>query len=130
MVVVSIVLVAATGYGGAWVDALIGVPASVQGTSRDIGPARLVGYWWIVVGAALAVWFTVRGRLGLASIAASPYWLPQYLLMLLLERHDVRATAIGRSTRPTGGFVRRRAEETPATLHDGAPAGGGDPRPS
>ena len=39
----------------------------------------------MVIGLPLAAWLTWKGRLGLASLAASPYWLPYYLLMLLLE---------------------------------------------
>ena len=38
-----------------------------------------------IAGLALAVWLTWQGRLGFASLAASPYWLPHYLLMGLLE---------------------------------------------
>lgn len=85
LVLVNALLVLATGYGPAWLDALIRVPDAVAGTSRDIGPAVLLGPWWLVVGAILAVALTLRGKLGWASIAASPYWLPQYFLMLLLE---------------------------------------------
>lgn len=40
---------------------------------------------WVPIGLALAAWLTWKGRLGYASLAASPYWLPYYLLFALLE---------------------------------------------
>ena len=51
----------------------------------DLGPARFLGLWWWPVGLAIAAWLTLRGRLGWASVFASPYWLLHYGLMLLLE---------------------------------------------
>ena len=51
----------------------------------DFGPARVIGVVWVPIGLALAGWLTWKGRLGYASLAASPYWLPYYPLMLLLE---------------------------------------------
>lgn len=45
----------------------------------------------------LAIALTWRGRLGLASMAASPYWLPYYFLMLLLE---LVTTATAARSRP------------------------------
>lgn len=83
-------LVLFTGLGPAWIEVLIGLPAAVAASSRDVGPGLLIGGWWLVVGGLLAVLLTIRGRLGLASIAASPYWLPQYLLMILLEADSGR----------------------------------------
>ena len=85
MAVAHAALVLFTGLGPAWIDVLVGLPEAVAASSRDLGPGNLIGGWWLVVGGLLAVLLTVRGRLGLASIAASPYWLPQYLLMVLLE---------------------------------------------
>lgn len=91
LVGLSAVLVALSGYGPAWFETLLGVPDAVALSSRDVGPGNLLGGWWMLLGAALAVWLTARGRLGWACLAASPYWLPQYLLMLLLElRRDRR----------------------------------------
>lgn len=85
MVVVNIVLVFLTGSAGAWVETLLGVTTVVTASARDIGPAAVVGSWWLYIGLLGALILTLRGRVGLASLAASPYWLPQYLLMLLLE---------------------------------------------
>ena len=46
---------------------------------------------------ALAAWLTWKGRLGLASLAASPYLIVNYLLMLVLEV----STRPARSSAPT-----------------------------
>jgi hypothetical protein len=93
MIVVYGLLVLATGQAGAWIGALTNVGGAVAVSSRDVGPELLLGGWWLWLGAVLAIALTLRGRIGLASLAASPYWLPQYLLMALLEvalpRRDV-----------------------------------------
>ena len=57
----------------------------------DFGPARVIGVAWVPIGLVLATWLTLKGRLGYASLAASPYWLPYYPLMLLLELAPKRA---------------------------------------
>ena len=88
MVAVFAVLVLVTGQGHAWFDTLTAVGDAVAVSSRDIGPSAVIGIWWIPIGAVLAVVLTYLGRVGLASMAASPYWLPQYLLMTLLELVD------------------------------------------
>jgi hypothetical protein len=102
------ILVLATGQAAAWLDALLRVPTAVAESSRDIGPARLIGIWWFPLGALLAAALTLRGRIGWASVAASPYLLPQYLLMLLLELIPYRSSpastpANGSDPSPTGG---------------------------
>lgn len=85
MVLLNAGAVLATGYGLAWAEALLSVPGAVSESSRDLGPARFIGFWWLPLSAMLAVVLLKRGRVGLASVAASPYWLPQYFIMLLLE---------------------------------------------
>ena len=79
-------LVLWTGYGDEWIGSLLSRGADDLGARVDFGPGQLIGAWWVPIGLALAGWFTWRGRLGLASIFASPYWLPPYLLMGLLGR--------------------------------------------
>jgi len=79
------IAVLATGWGDGWVAAMLAAADDVSNPS-NIGPSRLVGTApWLLVGLPLAAWLTWKGRLGLASLAASPYWLPYYLLVLLLE---------------------------------------------
>jgi hypothetical protein len=83
--VIHLVAVLATGWGDDWLHALIAAGGDVTIPS-NIGPSRFVGTLpWLVIGLPLAAWLTWKGRLGLAGLAASPYWLPYYLLMLLLE---------------------------------------------
>jgi hypothetical protein len=107
MVVVTAGLVLASGYGGAWLGTLTDVSDAVAASSRDIGPSFILGSWWLPLGAVLAIVLTLYGRVGLASMAASPYWLPQYLLMTLLEvvsrkqrRAAPNASAIATGTNP------------------------------
>lgn len=73
-----------TGLSSGWIFALVGASSEMQGP-LNLAPSGVIGAWWVPIGLVLAAWFTIRGRLGLASVAASPYWLPYYLLMLILE---------------------------------------------
>ena len=77
-------LVAATGLGGAWLSVLLSAASEIGG-NLNLGPSAVIGTAWIPIGLVLAAFLTWRGRIGLASVAASPYWLPYYFLMLLLE---------------------------------------------
>ena len=52
------------------------------------GASRFIGLWWMLIGIPLGVWLTIKGRVGLAGLAVSPYLIPYYLLVLLWElRH-------------------------------------------
>jgi hypothetical protein len=89
MFVVQAVLVVVLGFGPSWLNALLHATEGVA--VADFGPAAFIGSWWLPIGLLLAALLTFSGRLGVASLAASPYWLPQYLLMLLLDlvpKHD------------------------------------------
>jgi len=68
-----------------WFEALQGATGHELGNLYNLGPSRVIGIWWIPIGILLAIGFTWRGHLGLASLAASPYLLPYYFLMGLLE---------------------------------------------
>lgn len=56
----------------------------------NLSPSAWIGWWWIPIGLALSVWFTVKGRFGLASLAISPYIGMYYLMMGLLELRQVK----------------------------------------
>ena len=115
MIAVYGLLLLLTGQGFTWLNTLVNVSGAAAASSRDLGPGVLIGGWWTVLGAALAIVFTVRGRLGWASLAASPYWLEQYLLMLLLELAPVRPSQAS-ETRTYAGGIRGlidRYRETP-----------------
>jgi hypothetical protein len=77
-------LAVASGYAAEWLDALFRVGPELT-SDFNYGPSRFIGLWWVPVGLAFALWLTWRGRLGLASLAISPYWLPYYFLMVLLD---------------------------------------------
>lgn len=90
--VVHGVLVALSGWGPVWVGALVGSSTEIE-SLLNFGPSRLIGLAWVPIGLAIAAYFIRHGRLGMASLAASPYWLPYYFLVLVLEVPWIR-TAI------------------------------------
>ncbi len=104
-------ILAAMGELGPWVRVLVG-SSSEMTSGANMGPSALIGDWWIVLGLPLAVWLTLRGRLGLASLAASPYWLLYYLLFALLEfvRPVVPNDAPGSAASAAAGRVAPNAE--------------------
>lgn len=77
-------LVLASGLALHWGARLLATGAELNHIN-NIAPSHWIGWAWVPIGLGLAVWLTWRGRLGLASIAASPYVFPYYLLMLVLE---------------------------------------------
>ena len=91
----------------AWIgllDEWVAIVTSAGGTERlvewNVGPSKSIGYpLWAAIFLPLAAWLTYRGRLGLASIAASPYLFPFYLLMLFLELRTRDAQERGRMHR-------------------------------
>lgn len=86
---------------GPWLQRLmeIGTPPTF-----NLAPSAWIGGWWPVLGLPLAAWLTVRGRFGLASLAASPYLHLYYLLFGLLElRTDGHRSLLPRSM----GILRR-----------------------
>lgn len=77
--------VVASGWGEDWIAAMLAASGDVAIPS-NVGPSRFIGTLpWLLVGLPLAAWLTRRGRVGLAGLAVSPYWLPYYLLALVLE---------------------------------------------
>lgn len=108
-------VVSLSGYGAEWLSALPTVAPEFT-SEFNFGPSALIGLVWVPLGAALAVWLTARGRLGLASLAASPYWLPYYFLMLLLEfvaMPEPSTTGVATSSRPAIATGSRTALRPP-----------------
>lgn len=83
--VVHGVAVLATGWGDEWIAELLVTADVISTSSTNVGPSRFIGLAWMVIGVPLAAFLTWRGRVGWASLAISPYLLPYYLLMGLLE---------------------------------------------
>jgi hypothetical protein len=77
-------VVAGLGYLDDWVIAAT-QPGADFASPWDYGPGGIIGPLWVGVGLIAAAVLLSNRRVGLASLAASPYWLGYYLLMLLLE---------------------------------------------
>ena len=85
MFAVHALAVWATGWGSDWIGNLLRGDAQPLDNPGTFGPSLLLGWWYLPIGLALALWLTMKGRIGLASVAAQPYWLSHYFIMLLLE---------------------------------------------
>lgn len=94
---ISILGALATGWGAEWITQLARSDADINSVV-NISPSRFIGLSWLLLGIPLSIWLTWRGRLGWASLAISPYLLPPYLLMAMLERNPADK---GRRTGPT-----------------------------
>jgi hypothetical protein len=82
---VEVVAVIAIGSAADWIRTLIAASEDA-GLPSNVGPNRFIGTAaWMLIGVPLAAWLTWKGRIGFASLAASPYWLPYYLIMPILE---------------------------------------------
>lgn len=111
---VAVVLTAATGELVPWLEAMLR-GTDMIGTKFDWGPGRVIGPWWIPIGTALSVWLTLRGHLGLAGLAVSPYALPYYLLIMFWELNpDARSTS---SRQNEDGVARPVPGSAPQSLH-------------
>lgn len=77
-------VVYATGWGSEWV-ARLALAADDLTNAINYGPSRILGIAAVATQVPLAIWLTWRGRLGLASLAAAPYWLPYYFIVVTLE---------------------------------------------
>jgi hypothetical protein len=82
--IAQVLIVVGLGWGNGWLGTLLNASSDALLPS-NVGPSRFIGQWCLVIGIPLAAWLTVRGRVGWAALAASPYWLPYYLLMPILE---------------------------------------------
>lgn len=99
----------ASGLAWEWGEALLRLSggaaswsAGAGGWDFNIGPSRFVGGWWLIIGLPLAAWLTLQGRVGWASLAASPYLLPFYCLFALLEADDSKdSEAVRAASRST-----------------------------
>ncbi|MGH2428482.1 MAG: hypothetical protein ACRDGV_06285 [Candidatus Limnocylindria bacterium] len=81
---VHAVAVLATGWGPEWVATLQHSGNEIL-SPNNLGPSRIVGMAWLIIALPLAAFLTWRGRIGFASLLASPYWLPYYGLMPIVE---------------------------------------------
>ncbi len=84
IILVNAGLIALVGHGQAWLLTLAQRGAELANVI-NLSPSALVGGWWIPVGLVLAVVLYRRRLFGLAGLALSPYWLPYYFLMPVLD---------------------------------------------
>ncbi len=100
----DVLAAAALGLLGDWIAALVGSPGDVS-NPINYAPSRFIGIAWSIIALPLAAAALYRGRLGIASLAASPYVFPYYLLFGFLElpseraRHAVTRQGTGRDDR-------------------------------
>lgn len=73
-----------TGTLGTWLGLMLAANGEMH-ASFSVGPSALIGAAWLPIGLVLGAWLTMRGRLGLASLAISPYLIHYYLVFGLLE---------------------------------------------
>jgi hypothetical protein len=88
LMAIGVVVFAWSGLSGhlvEWVMRLVSTTGSEMDIAYNFGPSAWIGAIWIPIGLLLAAWLTWRGRLGFASVVASPYWFGYYLLMLIIE---------------------------------------------
>ena len=83
--VVGVVTTVGSGYAADWLRVLVGLGADYPSQEFNLSPTRILGPVWLLVGIPLAVWLTTRKHPGWAGLAMTPYLVPQYLLILLLE---------------------------------------------
>ena len=95
-------LTVVTGLADDWMR-ILATSAGDVANPTNMAPSRLIGLAWLPFGIAASIWALSRGRVGLAALLASPYWLPYYFLMPLLDfatSADDRASA-----KSLGGFL-------------------------
>lgn len=85
MVAVGLLTALPTGYLPAWIASLVQSGPGEIANDFNLSPSRFLGPAWLLIGVPLAAWLTIRGRLGWATMAVSPYLLPYYVQMLGLE---------------------------------------------
>lgn len=74
-----------TGWAGAWAANLLSAPGVEAAAPWNLSPSREIGYAWVFVAWPLSALAWRRGWLGVSSVLASPYWIPYYLVMLVLD---------------------------------------------
>jgi len=87
MVAVTLGHAIASGYLVDWITALVGQSSANYEHVANFGPTRILGSAWLLVGIPIGAWLTLKGRVGLAGLAVTPYLLPAYFLVLLWELH-------------------------------------------
>jgi hypothetical protein len=85
MAVLVVITAIPTGYLPDWIGSFVASGVRDVANDFNLSPSRFIGPAWLAIGIPLAAWLTIRGRLGWASMAISPYLLPYWVQMLGLE---------------------------------------------
>lgn len=85
MALLAVLTAIPTGYLWEWIGSLPRSGIAEIANDFNLSPSHLVGPAWLLIGVPLAAWLTIRGRVGWATMAISPYLLPYYVQMLGLE---------------------------------------------
>jgi hypothetical protein len=85
MVAIGVLTAIPTGYLPDWIGSFVNSGVKDVANDFNLSPSRFLGVAWLVIGLPLAAWLTIRGRVGWASMAISPYLLPYWVQMLGLE---------------------------------------------
>jgi hypothetical protein len=80
MFVIHGVAVVLSGLGSEWLEVLQSTPGDQVGLGFNFALSRWLGLAWVPIGLTIGIICFWRDRLGLASLAISPYLLPSYLL--------------------------------------------------
>jgi hypothetical protein len=89
--VIHVLLVIWTGLGPQWISTLIAIGPELQANAFNLGPTRLLGWWWMLIGIPLGAWLFWKGRLGWAGLAISNYVWIYYLYFALPEVNRARS---------------------------------------
>ena len=103
-----------TGYLPEWIGSLFRSATDEIHNDFNLSPSHILGEAWLLVGVPLAAWLTLRGRVGWASMAISPYLLPYYVQMLGLELVQPRTQASRAATAADVAIRGRSAAPPPA----------------
>ncbi|MDQ2933550.1 MAG: hypothetical protein M3R49_00960 [Chloroflexota bacterium] len=100
LLAVHTALVALSGYGSQWIATLSRSGGDIANLG-NVSPSHWIGPVWLVIGIPLGAWLLSRGHVGPASLAITPYVLPQYLLALLWAPRPPRSARIREESWPT-----------------------------
>lgn len=96
---------AAVTIGSRYAEPWIGAVVAQTDAGFNLGPSQFIGLWWLVIGVPLGVLLLYRGYVGWSGVVMSPYVMPYYLLMPLLDVAPLRAlerrTAVNDRARPS-----------------------------
>ncbi len=85
MALLAVLTAIPTGYLWNWIGSFPRSGIGEIANDFNLSPSHLIGPAWLLIGVPLAAWLTIRGRVGWATMAISPYLLPYYVQMLGLE---------------------------------------------